>query len=116
MKIKPADESLKITTKHASNNALACPGVSHETYLFWAAAPTSSGEKIMRRTMKNFAKVIEKKERAAWLSLNSFEEKYGKESVVCQKALSEWAALYNVMMMLESKDFFDTAYEIWIDD
>ena len=48
MKIKPADESLKIKTKHASNNILACPGVSHETYLFWAAAPTSSGDIAMK--------------------------------------------------------------------
>ena len=70
----------------------------------------------MRRTMKNFAKVIEKKERAAWRILNNFEEKYGKESVEWQKALAEWAALYNVIMMLESKDFFDTTYEIWVDN
>lgn len=35
---KPADESLKITTKHASNNALACPGVSHETHILGSCA------------------------------------------------------------------------------
>lgn len=41
----------------------------------------------MRRTMKNFAKVIEKKERAAWRSLNYVEEKYGKASVERQKSV-----------------------------
>ena len=70
----------------------------------------------MRRTMKNFAKVIEKKERAAWSILKQVEEKYDEESVERKKALAEWSALYNVIMMLESKDFFDTAYEIWVDD
>ena len=68
----------------------------------------------MRRTMKNFAKVIEEKERAAWRSLNYFEKAYGKESVERQKALSEWAALYSVRTMFESQDVFDTAYETWI--
>ena len=70
----------------------------------------------MRRTMKNFAKVIEKKERAAWRGLNYVEEKYGKESVERQKALSEWAALNSVKMMFESKDVFDNAYETWMKD
>ena len=70
----------------------------------------------MRRTMKNFAKVIEKKERAAWRSLNYMEEKYGKESVERKKALSEWAALNSVRMMFESQDVFDNAYETWIKD
>ena len=70
----------------------------------------------MRRTMKNFSKVIEKKERAAWRTLKDVEEKYGKESVECQKALFEWSALYNVTMMLESKEWFDKVYEIWVED
>lgn len=70
----------------------------------------------MRRTMKNFAKVIEKKERAAWCSLNYVEEKYGKESVERQKELAEWAALNSVRMMLESQDVFDAAYETWMND
>lgn len=70
----------------------------------------------MRRTMKNFAKVIEKKERAAWRSLNYVEEKFGKASVERQKALSEWAALSSVKMMLESQDVFDNAYETWMND
>ena len=70
----------------------------------------------MRRTMKNFAKVIETKERAAWSSLNYVEEKYGKESVERQKALSEWAALKSVRMMFESKDVFDNAYETWMNE
>lgn len=68
----------------------------------------------MRRTMKNFAKVIEKKERAVWLRLNYVEEKYGKESVERQKELSEWTALHSVRMMFESQDVFDNAYETWI--
>lgn len=68
----------------------------------------------MRRTMKNFAKVIEKKERAAWRRLNYVEEKYGRESVERQNALSEWTALHSVRMMLESQDVFDNAYETWI--
>ena len=70
----------------------------------------------MRRTMKNFEKVIEKKERAAWRNLNYVEEKYGKESVERQKALSEWAALHSVRMMFESQDVFNTAYETWMKD
>ena len=70
----------------------------------------------MRRTMKNFAKVIEKKEQAALRNLNYTEEKYGKTSVERKKALSEWAALNSVRMMLESQDVFDTAYETWIND
>lgn len=70
----------------------------------------------MRRTMKNFAKVIEKKERAAWSSLNYVEKKYGKASVEYQKELSEWAALSSVKMMLESQDVFDSAYETWMND
>ena len=68
----------------------------------------------MRRTMKNFAKVIEKKERAAWGNLKYVEEKYGKESVERQKALSEWAALNSVRMMFESQEVFDNAYETWM--
>lgn len=67
----------------------------------------------MRRTMKNFAKVVVEKERAAWRSLNYVEEKYGKDSVERQKALSEWAAMNSVRMMLESQDVFDNAYETW---
>ena len=70
----------------------------------------------MRRTMKNFAKVIEKKERAAWRNLNYMEEKYGKSSVERQEALSEWAALNSVRMMLESQDVFDNAFETWMND
>ena len=70
----------------------------------------------MRRTMKNFAKVIEKKERAAWSNLNYTEEKYGKTSVERKKALSEWAALNSVRSMLENQDVFDNAYEIWMND
>ena len=70
----------------------------------------------MRRTMKNFAKVIEKKERAAWRNLNYVEEKYGKSSVERKKALSEWVALNSVRMMFESQDVFDTAYEAWMND
>ena len=70
----------------------------------------------MRRTMKNFAKVIEKKERAAWHILNDVEEKYGKESVERQKALYEWAALSSVRTMLESQCVFDSAYETWMND
>lgn len=70
----------------------------------------------MRRTMKNFAKVIEKKERAAWSSLKYVEEKYGKASVERQIALSEWVALNSVRMMLESQDVFDNAYETWMKD
>ena len=70
----------------------------------------------MRRTMKNFAKVIEKKERAAWRNLNFCEENYGKESVERQKALSEWAALNSVKMMFESQDVFDNVYETWMND
>lgn len=70
----------------------------------------------MRRTMKNFAKVIEKKECSALRILNYFEEKYGKASVEYQKALSEWAALYSVRTMFESQDVFDTAYETWMKD
>lgn len=70
----------------------------------------------MRRTMKNFAKVIEKKERAAWRYLNYVEEKYDKSSVARQKALVEWAALNSVRMMLESQDVFDNAYQTWMND
>lgn len=70
----------------------------------------------MRRTMKNFAKVIEKKERAAWRNLAYVEGKYGMESVERQKALSEWVALNSVRMMLESQDVFDNAYETWMND
>ena len=70
----------------------------------------------MRRTMKNFAKVIEKKECAAWRRLKYVEEKYGKESVERQRAMSEWAALYSVRTMFESQDVFDTAYETWMKD
>ena len=70
----------------------------------------------MRRTMKNFEKVIEKKERAAWRNLNYVEEKYGQESVERQKALSEWAALHSVRLRFESQDVFDTAYETWMKD
>lgn len=70
----------------------------------------------MRRTMKNFAKVIEKKERAAWRNLNYVEEKYGRESVERQNAVSEWAALHSVRMMFESQDVFDIAYETWMKD
>ena len=47
----------------------------------------SSGEKTMRRTMKNFAKVIEKKERAAWRILKYVEGEYGKESVERKKSV-----------------------------
>lgn len=67
----------------------------------------------MRRTMKNFAKVIEKKERDAWSSLKYMEEKYGITSVRYQKALSGWAELYGVLLMLESQEVFDT-YETWV--
>lgn len=70
----------------------------------------------MRRTMKNFAKVIEKKECAAWDYLNYIEEKCGKDSVEFKKALSEWATLSSVRMMLESQDVFDNAYETWMND
>ena len=70
----------------------------------------------MRRTMKNFAKVIEKKEQVAWSNLKYAEEKYGKNSVERKKALSEWAALNSVRMMLESQDVFDNAYETWMND
>ena len=70
----------------------------------------------MRRTMKNFAKVIEKKECAAWRRLNYVEGKYGKESVERQRAMSEWAALNSVRMMIESQDVFDNAYETWMND
>jgi len=70
----------------------------------------------MRRTFKNFAKVIEKKERAAWNALNYTEEKYGKSSVEYQKELSEWSALKSVRMMLESQDVFDNLYETWMND
>lgn len=70
----------------------------------------------MRRTMKNFAKVIEKKERAAWRRLNFTEEKYGKGSTERAKALAGWAALNSVRLMLESQDVFDNAYEIWMKD
>lgn len=67
----------------------------------------------MRRTMKNFAKVVVEKECAAWRSLNYVEKKYGKDSVERQKALSEWVAMNSVRMMLESQDVFDNAYESW---
>ena len=70
----------------------------------------------MRRTMKNLAKVIEKKERAAWRSLNYVEEKYGKESVEWQKALSEWGSLNSVCLMLKNQDLFDIIYETWMKD
>ena len=70
----------------------------------------------MRRTMKNFSKVIEKKERAAWSSLKYMEENYGQESVDGKEALSEWAALNSVRMMFESQDVFDNAYETWMKD
>ena len=70
----------------------------------------------MRRTIKNFAKVIEKKERAAWRNLNYVEGKHGKESVERKKALAEWAALNSVRMMFESQDVFDNAYETWMND
>lgn len=70
----------------------------------------------MRRTMKNFAKVIEKKERAAWRSLNYVKGKYGKASIEYQRALSEWTTLSSVRMMFESQDVFDSAYEIWMND
>lgn len=68
----------------------------------------------MRRTMKNFAKVIEKKERAASDYLNYIEETCGKESVEWKIALHEWAALSSVRMMVESQDVFDSAYETWM--
>ena len=70
----------------------------------------------MRRTIKNFAKVIEKKECAAWRNLKHMEEKYGKSSVERQKALSEWTALNSVRMMFESQEVFDNAYETWMND
>lgn len=70
----------------------------------------------MRRTMKNFVKVIEKKERAAWRSLNFTEEKHGKGSTERAKAFAEWAALNSVKLMLESQDVFDYAYEVWMKD
>ncbi len=70
----------------------------------------------MRRTMKNFAKVIVKKERAAWDYLNYVEEKNGKASNEWKKALAEWAALNSVRMMFESQDVFDNAYETWMKD
>jgi hypothetical protein len=66
--------------------------------------------------MENFATVIEKKERAAWWYLDYVEEIYGTESVEREKALSEWAALNRVRMMLESQDVFDNAYETWMND
>lgn len=67
----------------------------------------------MRRTMKNFAKVIEKKERAAWRNLSHYE-KLGKTSVEYQSALSEWTALCSVRFMFESQEVFDTACETWL--
>ena len=67
----------------------------------------------MRRTMKNFAKVVFEKERAAWRSLNYIEERYGKDSVERQKALSEWASMNSIRMMFESQDVFDNAYDTW---
>lgn len=70
----------------------------------------------MRRTMKNFAKVIEKKERAAWRYLNYVEENYDKSSVEWHKAMVEWAAMDSVRLMLESQDIFDSAYETWMKD
>lgn len=70
----------------------------------------------MRRTMKNLAKVIEKKERAAWRSLIYVEEKYGKESAEWQKALCEWSALNSVHLMTENQDLFDIIYESWMKD
>ena len=70
----------------------------------------------MRRTIKNFEKVIEKKERAAWRYLKYTEEKYGKNSVERKKALSEWVALNSVRTMFESQEVFDNAYETWVND
>ena len=67
----------------------------------------------MRRTFKNFCKVIEKKEQVAWRNLKFAEKEYGKESVERQKALSEWVAMNSVRFMLESQDAFDNAYETW---
>lgn len=76
----------------------------------------SSGEKDMKRTIENMAKVVEKKERAAWRCLNYVEEKYGKESVERQRALAEWAALQSVRLMFENQEVFDHAYETWMKD
>ena len=56
----------------------------------------------MCRTMKNFVKVIEKKEGASWRILNDVEETYGKDSVERQIALSVWAALNSVRMMFST--------------
>lgn len=67
----------------------------------------------MRRTMKNFGMVVEKKERAAWRRLNYWKEKYGTESAEYLSARSEWAALNSIRMMLESQDVFNNAYETW---
>lgn len=70
----------------------------------------------MRRTMKNFAKVIKKKEDAAWHNVKNVEKKYGEKSIELQKALAEWSALFDVKMMIDSPDFFDICYDLWVDD
>ena len=67
----------------------------------------------MRRTLKNFEKIIDKKERAAWNELKCCEV-FGKESVKYQRALSEWAALISVRYMFENQEVFDTAYDVWV--
>ena len=115
MKIKPADESLRIKTKHASNNTLACPGV-HTKHTNLGSCAYEQRRTVMRRTMKNFAKVIEKKERAAWRDLHYIEEHSGAENVATQRALSEWATLHDVKLMFENQYVFDRVYETWMND
>lgn len=67
----------------------------------------------MRRTLKNFEKIVYNKERAAWKVLK-FCEQYGKDSVKYQKALSEWSALTSIRYMFENQEVFDTAYDVWV--
>lgn len=70
----------------------------------------------MRKTMRNIEKVVGKKERVARYLLDYCKQYYGKESVQYQKALSEWAALSSVKMLFESDVFFDTEWEMWVND
>ena len=56
MKIKPADESLKIKTKHARLSEGFEPIKSHP--IIWVAAPTSSGVITMKLISKNILEAV----------------------------------------------------------
>lgn len=70
----------------------------------------------MRKTMRNIEKVVVEKESAARHLCDYCKRHYGRESVQYQKALSEWVTLSCVKMMFQSDDFFNAAWEMWMND